>query len=111
MTTSKYVHTPQGIFELKYFFSSSINRVVGDAIASESVKERIRKLVAAEDRVYITDREGTTMVLRHGTRFEVLECNELGEGVASSMALAGHQIFLRGEKHLYCIADTSDASK
>jgi RNA polymerase sigma-54 factor len=49
VTTAKYVNTPQGIFELKYFFNSSINRVVGDAIASESVKERIRKLITAED--------------------------------------------------------------
>jgi RNA polymerase sigma-54 factor len=49
VTTNKYCHTPQGIFELKYFFNSSINRVDGDAIASESVKERIRKLIAAED--------------------------------------------------------------
>ena len=43
VTTNKYVHTPQGIFELKYFFNSSINRVDGEAIASESVKEKIRK--------------------------------------------------------------------
>jgi len=49
VTTAKYVHTPQGIFELKYFFNSSINRVVGEAVASEAVKERIRKLIAAED--------------------------------------------------------------
>jgi len=49
VTTNKYCHTPQGIFELKYFFNSSISRVDGDAIASESVKERIRKLIAAED--------------------------------------------------------------
>jgi len=49
VTTAKYVHTPQGIFELKYFFNSSINRVVGDAVASEAVKERIRKLITAED--------------------------------------------------------------
>jgi RNA polymerase sigma-54 factor len=49
VTTAKYVNTPQGIFELKYFFNSSINRVVGDAVASESVKERIRKLITAED--------------------------------------------------------------
>jgi RNA polymerase sigma-54 factor len=49
VTTAKYVNTPQGIFELKFFFNSSINRVVGDAVASESVKERIRKLITAED--------------------------------------------------------------
>jgi RNA polymerase sigma-54 factor len=49
VTTNKYAHTPQGIFELKFFFNSSINRVEGDAIASESVKEKIRKIIAAED--------------------------------------------------------------
>ena len=49
VTTNKYTHTPQGIFELKYFFNSSINRVQGDAVASESVKERIRRLIVNED--------------------------------------------------------------
>ncbi len=49
VTTNKYAHTPQGIFELKYFFNSSINRVQGEAIASESVKEKIRRIIAAED--------------------------------------------------------------
>ena len=46
VTTNKYVHTPQGIFELKYFFNSSINRFDGEAMASESVKEKIRKIIA-----------------------------------------------------------------
>jgi len=49
VTTNKYVHTPQGVFELKYFFNSSIGRFNGEAIASESVKEKIRKIIANED--------------------------------------------------------------
>jgi RNA polymerase sigma-54 factor len=49
VTTSKYVHTPQGIFELKYFFNSGISRTGGDEVASEAVKEEIKKIVAAED--------------------------------------------------------------
>jgi RNA polymerase sigma-54 factor len=49
VTTNKYAHTPQGIFELKYFFNSRINRIDGDAIASESVKEKIRKIISSED--------------------------------------------------------------
>jgi RNA polymerase sigma-54 factor len=49
VTASKYIHTPHGIFELKYFFNSSINSVMGEAVASESVKERIRHLVREED--------------------------------------------------------------
>jgi RNA polymerase sigma-54 factor len=50
VTTNKYVHTPQGLYELKFFFNSSINRVDGDALASESVKEQIRRLIKAEDK-------------------------------------------------------------
>ncbi len=49
VTTAKYVHTPQGIFELKYFFNSSIRRASDDDIASESVKNKIREIVAAEN--------------------------------------------------------------
>ena len=49
VTTAKYVHTPRGIFELKYFFNSGINKTDGDALASESVKEKIKELVSKED--------------------------------------------------------------
>lgn len=49
VTTSKYMHTPRGIFELKYFFNSGINTSDGDALASESVKLKIKELVSAED--------------------------------------------------------------
>jgi len=47
ITTEKYVHTPQGIFELKFFFTSGIKTSSGD-ISSSSVKERIKAIVAAE---------------------------------------------------------------
>ncbi|MCF8041267.1 MAG: RNA polymerase factor sigma-54 [Desulfarculaceae bacterium] len=49
VTTNKYMHTPQGVFELKYFFNSGINRFQGQAMASEAVKERIRRIIADED--------------------------------------------------------------
>jgi RNA polymerase sigma-54 factor len=49
VTTNKYVHTPRGIFELKYFFNSSVARADGDSVASESVKRMISDLVKAED--------------------------------------------------------------
>lgn len=49
VTTSKYMHTPQGIFEMKYFFNSAISIAGGDFIASESVKRKIKELIEAED--------------------------------------------------------------
>ncbi len=49
VVTNKYMHTPRGIFELKYFFSSRIQKTSGDAVASKSVKEDIKKIVSAEN--------------------------------------------------------------
>jgi RNA polymerase sigma-54 factor len=49
VTTNKYVHTPQGIYELKYFFNSGITRSDGDDLASEAVKLKIKQIVAGED--------------------------------------------------------------
>jgi RNA polymerase sigma-54 factor len=49
VTTNKYVSTPQGIYELKFFFNSAIGRSNGDEIASESVKNKIKDLVAGEN--------------------------------------------------------------
>ncbi len=49
VTTNKYIHTPQGVLDLKYFFNSGINLGLGDQIASESVKEKIRQIVQSEN--------------------------------------------------------------
>src|SRR5574341_671177 len=48
-TANKYVHTPQGLFELKYFFQSAISTGTGEDVASESVKEKIREIIDRED--------------------------------------------------------------
>ncbi len=49
VTSNKYVHTPLGIYELKYFFSTAIPREGKDALAAESIRERIRKMIQEED--------------------------------------------------------------
>lgn len=49
VTTNKYAYTPQGLFELKYFFNSSIQRNGGESMASASVKDKIRLLIEKED--------------------------------------------------------------
>ena len=49
VTTNKYAYTPQGIFELKYFFNSSIKRIHGEAIASASVQAKIKKIIEGEN--------------------------------------------------------------
>lgn len=49
VTTSKYMHTPQGIYELKYFFNSGISSSDGDSLASESVKVKIKDMISKEN--------------------------------------------------------------
>jgi len=50
VTTNKYVHTPRGVFELKYFFNSAIGKTGGgDDLASEAVKAKIREIIGEED--------------------------------------------------------------
>lgn len=65
VTTNKYVHTPQGIFELKFFFNSSVPGANGENVASESVKEKIRLLIAHEDPFCpLSDQELTDILLK-----------------------------------------------
>lgn len=49
VTTSKYMHTPQGIYELKYFFNSGLESSDGDTLASESVKLKIKDMIGKEN--------------------------------------------------------------
>jgi RNA polymerase sigma-54 factor len=49
VTTNKWVHTPHGIFELKYFFSAAVRQSSGEDIAAEAIKSKIKTLVRAEN--------------------------------------------------------------
>lgn len=49
ITTNKYVHTPQGIFELKYFFTSGIEQEEGEAVSSKRIKDMIEQLIQHEE--------------------------------------------------------------
>jgi RNA polymerase sigma-54 factor len=63
VTTNKYMHTPQGILEMKYFFKSSITQRAGEKISSETIKERIRQIIAQEDpKRPVSDQEVVSML-------------------------------------------------
>jgi outer membrane protein assembly factor BamB len=59
--------------------------------------------VGAASRIYLVDREGTTLVLDERDPLHVLACNRLRDPVDASPAAVGKQLFLRGAKNLYCI--------
>jgi RNA polymerase sigma-54 factor len=49
ITTNKYVHSPQGIFELKFFFTSGIDQGQGEVISSKKIKDMILRIISGED--------------------------------------------------------------
>ena len=61
-------------------------------------------LVGNKDRIYISDLDGSTLVVNNSASFEPLATNVLDEGTAASLVVAGDVIYLRGHQHLYCIA-------
>ena len=54
--------------------------------------------------MYLPGREGATLVIRHGPKFEVLATNTLDDGFDASPALVDKEMFLRGYRYLYSIA-------
>lgn len=61
--------------------------------------------VGAAGRVYITDLDGTTVVISHGDSPTVLAINRLDDSFSASATPVGGELFLRGERYLYCIAE------
>ena len=49
VVTNKYMHTPQGVFEMKYFFHSGISSSYGESVSSVTIKQRIKKIIESED--------------------------------------------------------------
>jgi RNA polymerase sigma-54 factor len=49
VVNNKYMHTPQGVYEMKYFFHSGISSSFGESVSSVTIKQRIRKIIEAED--------------------------------------------------------------
>ena len=49
VVNNKYMHTPQGVYEMKYFFHSGISSSFGEHVSSVTIKQRIKKIVEAED--------------------------------------------------------------
>lgn len=59
--------------------------------------------VAANGNVYLTGRDGKTVVIRDAVTFTIVSTNDIGEPVDATFALADEEIFIRGKDHLYCI--------
>lgn len=109
-----YVPSPLLYDGLLYFNQS--NNAILSCVAAESgatVIERTRmpgisrvyaSPVAAAGRIYYVGRSGSTLVFERGRDFKVLATNDLNEPVDAAPAIVGDEIFLRSNRHLFCIA-------
>jgi outer membrane protein assembly factor BamB len=73
----------------------------------EGVPNVFASPVAAKGRIYFPGRDGTTIVVRSGPKYEVLAKNTLDDGFDASPALVDNEMYLRGYKYLYAIAPGS----
>ncbi|TWT76039.1 outer membrane biogenesis protein BamB [Posidoniimonas polymericola] len=75
--------------------------------ASERTKLRTTYAspVAANGYVYLSDRDGTTLVIKDADEYQEVATNNIGETIDATPAPVDNQLFIRGERHLFCIAD------
>ena len=113
--STPYVSSPVLYDDTLYFTKSrnavlsSINAKTGEEIIDQKrlpgMESIYASFVGADGRIYISSREGVTLVLKHAPTLEVLATNQLDETIDASPAIAGRDLILRGENHLYCISE------
>jgi outer membrane protein assembly factor BamB len=105
-------HIPSGIVYGDYLYmvtdsavANCLNAKTGEAVWRDRLGGRFRSSLAAGDgKLYVTNREGDTFVLKAGPEFEVLAVNSLsGDDFQASPAISDGQIFIRADNRLYCI--------
>jgi outer membrane protein assembly factor BamB len=77
----------------------------GKIMWTERMGEHHASLVAANDLVYFLNDDGVMNVVRAARNFRPVAKNELGERTFASPVISNGQLFLRSDKHLFCIAD------
>jgi len=111
-----YVSSPLMYDDTLYFLRhnqnvmSRFDPVTGKPLAEPLRLEGINDFifsspVGAAGRIYVTGRDGNTVVLRHDRENATLAVNHLDDSFSASAALVGKEMYLRGERFLYCIAE------
>jgi len=86
-------------------FATCLKADTGEVVWNERVSGGFSASpVHADGKLYLLDNNGDTTVIEAGPQFKVLAKNPLSEPTQASMAVAGGRLFIRTEKHLYCVA-------
>jgi outer membrane protein assembly factor BamB len=110
-----YVPSPLLYEGLLYFNQSNdailtcLQAETGETVLDRTRLRGLRSIYAsplgAAGRIYLVGRDGATLVLERGAEFKVLATNHLSDGFDASPVAVGKQLYLRGQKHLYCITE------
>jgi outer membrane protein assembly factor BamB len=110
-----YTPSPLLYGDILYFTRGNDSRLscfdasTGEAYYTRQKLEKLGELysspVGANGKVYIASRNGTTKVIKHGTQYEVLATNKLDDSFSASPVIVDNELYLRGEKNLYCIEE------
>lgn len=112
-------YVPSPLVYGEYLYMTKSNSAILtclDPATGEALLETVRlpemkriyaSLTGAANRVYITSREGTTLVMKNKPQLDVLAINKLPEGIDASPVIVGRELFLRGHRHLYKIEEES----
>lgn len=93
----------QGNDALLTVLDATTGKTVIDKERLPQVKSFYASPIAAARRIYIIDRTGTALVLKAGDKLDVIAANKLNDTFDASPVAVGKQLFLRGERSLYCI--------
>ena len=86
-------------------FAHAFDAQSGNVVWSERFGRQHASLVSTEGLVYFLNDAGECRVVKPGDKFAVVATNAIGENTYASPALSDGQIFLRSDKHLWCIGD------
>ena len=113
-TTRGVAYVPSPIIEGDYFIVLAEPGVAhcfaartGDLLWAERLGSQHASLVSAEGRVYFLNDQGVVNVVQAGPQFRRLAENDLGERCFASPAISQGQIFLRGDRHLFCLGSAN----
>ena len=76
-----------------------------EAVRLPGISSTYASPMASGGHVYLTDRSGTTVVIKDSDSLEIVATNSVGETVDATPAPAGNELFIRGQDHLFCIAE------
>jgi len=109
-TSQGAMYVPSPVCSDKYLYTTMTNGRVhcsdiatGDTLWVKDLGKQYSSPVMADGLVYLPNDEGIVTVIKAGPEYEEIARNEIGERMIASAAISSGRIYLRGDKHLFCI--------